>query len=104
LIDRHGPIEAFPADVLGEKQDMALLFKKLATLRTDAPLFADAEELRWRGPTSAFAGTAAAIQDPRLLARSRAAADKSAPAATQAEADARSSVNKVISGGTLKRT
>ena len=33
----------------------ALLFKQLATLRTDAPLFERVEELRWRGPTAAFA-------------------------------------------------
>ena len=35
-------------------REHALLFKKLATLRTDAPLFADVDELRWRGPTDVF--------------------------------------------------
>jgi 5'-3' exonuclease len=48
---------------------MALLFKDLATLRTDAALFGDVDELRWRGPTRAFAQHAARIGDPRLMER-----------------------------------
>ena len=56
LINRYGPIEDFPPEVLGEHRELALLFKKLATLRTDAPLFDDVDELRWRGPTDAFRG------------------------------------------------
>lgn len=48
LISRHGPIESFPPEVLGDQLDAALLFKRLATLRTDATLFDDVEELRWR--------------------------------------------------------
>src|SRR5215204_5540493 len=39
LLKRHGAIENFPPVVLGERQQQALLFKDLATLRTDAPLF-----------------------------------------------------------------
>jgi 5'-3' exonuclease len=73
LINRHGPIEEFPPDVLGERQQKALLFKRLATLRTDAALFRDVEELRWRGATDAFAAMAAEIGDERLLARARSA-------------------------------
>ena len=46
LIQRHGPIELFPPDVLGDQLPQALLFKRLATLRTDAPLFADVDKLR----------------------------------------------------------
>src|SRR5215831_9498442 len=38
LLNRHGPIEAFPGEILGDKRDLALLFKRLATLKTDAPL------------------------------------------------------------------
>jgi 5'-3' exonuclease len=72
LINEHGPIENFPATVLGEHRDLALLFKNLATLRTDAPLFRDVDELRWRGPTKAFSG------DARLLARARNALNRSA--------------------------
>jgi 5'-3' exonuclease len=69
LLNRHGPIEAFPPNVLGEQRERALLFKDLATLRTDAPLFADVEELRWRGPTDGFATWAGRIDDKRLLKR-----------------------------------
>ena len=69
LIARFGRIEDFPADVLGGRRDLALLFKKLATLRTDAALFTDVDELRWHGPTERFSACAARIGDPRLLAR-----------------------------------
>src|SRR3989475_8237925 len=48
--NRHGVIEDFPPAVLGESRDLALLFKNLATLRTDTPLFRSVDELRWRGP------------------------------------------------------
>jgi len=69
LINRYGGIEEFPPEVLGEARDLALLFKRLATLRTDSPLFADVDELRWRGATSAFAGVAGTIGDARLTTR-----------------------------------
>src|SRR3954471_18233972 len=50
---RYGPLEQFPESVLdGERRVHALLFKKLATLRTDAPLFANVDEIEWRGPTA----------------------------------------------------
>ena len=80
LIARHGPIEAFPPGVLGDRQDLALRFKDLATLRSDAPLFSDVEALRWRGPNGAFAETAARLGDSGLVDRARRAAD-SAPGA-----------------------
>jgi 5'-3' exonuclease len=54
LLNLHGPIESFPANILREQRELALLFKKLATLRTDAPLFKKVETLRWRGATPAF--------------------------------------------------
>ena len=69
LVRQHGPIENFPPAVLGERREQALLFKKLATLRTDARLFGDVEELRWRGPTPAFSELAARLGDARLLPR-----------------------------------
>jgi 5'-3' exonuclease len=69
LIKRHGAIERFPPTVLGERQELALLFKQLATLRTDAPLFASVEEMRWRGPTADFADFAQRSGDARLLDR-----------------------------------
>lgn len=76
LLNRHGPIEAFPPGVLGDGVDRARLFKRLATLRTDATLFADVDELRWRGPTEAFAAWTRTIDAPRLLDRSLAAQAK----------------------------
>jgi 5'-3' exonuclease len=70
LIGRYGPIEAFPPEVLGANRELALLFKDLATLRTNEPLFQDVDELRWRGPTDAFEA------EPRLMARVAAARAK----------------------------
>ena len=71
LLNEHGALETFPPNVLGDKGADALLFKKLATLRTDAPLFQDVQELRWGGPTPAFAAWSERIGAPRLLERSR---------------------------------
>ena len=76
LITRHGPIENFPAGILGAQHADALLFKTLATLRADAPLFASLEELHWRGPTPAFESLAGSMGADRLLARVLAAADR----------------------------
>ena len=69
LLSQHGPIEAFPDSVLGAERERALLFKKLATLRDDAPLFRDVDELRWVGPTDGFAAYAERIGDDRLFDR-----------------------------------
>jgi 5'-3' exonuclease len=69
LLNQHGPIDDFPATVLGDSRDRALLFKDLATLRTDAPLFRDVDELEWRGPTDAFAVCAQRLGDARLPQR-----------------------------------
>jgi 5'-3' exonuclease len=70
LLNRYGPIESFPAETLGDQRDQAMLFKTLATLRTDALLFKDVDELEWKGATPAFEEWAAKIDDKRLLARS----------------------------------
>jgi 5'-3' exonuclease len=71
LVRQYGALEDFPLQVLaGERRTLALLFKDLATLRSDAPLFADVEKLRWRGPTDAFEAWAAKIGDAKLLPRS----------------------------------
>jgi 5'-3' exonuclease len=51
LIARHGHLEDFPPTVLGAARDDALLFKRLATLVTDAPLFDDVDALRARLPS-----------------------------------------------------
>ncbi|MEO8575622.1 MAG: 5'-3' exonuclease H3TH domain-containing protein [Gemmatimonadales bacterium] len=66
LIERHGHIEQFPAEVIGDKRERALLFKDLATLRTDAPLFTNIDELRWTGPLDGFDAVAEKLGDPRL--------------------------------------
>jgi len=72
LINRYGPIEKFGPDVLNEQnRALALLFKDLATLRTDAPLFKDVDELEWRGSTPEFAEVAEKIGSARLLTRVR---------------------------------
>jgi hypothetical protein len=55
--------------VLGDRRELALLFKDLATLRTDARLFRDVDELRWRGPTNRFAAFAERMGQPRILER-----------------------------------
>ncbi|HZG22929.1 MAG TPA: 5'-3' exonuclease H3TH domain-containing protein [Chitinophagaceae bacterium] len=74
LLNQYGPIEDFPKVVLAQQREQALLFKRLATLRTDEPLFSDVGELQWHGPTPAFADFAAKIDTPALLKRVNAAA------------------------------
>ena len=69
LLNQYGPIERFPSTVLGPQRELARLFKKLATLRSDAPLFRDVDELKWRGPTSAFASWTERMEVPRMLDR-----------------------------------
>ncbi|MGH7873182.1 MAG: 5'-3' exonuclease [Candidatus Binatia bacterium] len=73
LLNKHGVIEDFPPAVLGDKRELALLFKNLATLRTDARLFRNVNELRWRGPTDAFAACVERLGDARPLQRCLAA-------------------------------
>ncbi|HLH00765.1 MAG TPA: 5'-3' exonuclease H3TH domain-containing protein [Bryobacteraceae bacterium] len=71
VLARFGYLEAIPPDsrewhvdvanagalaaTLNNQRDRALLFRTLATLRTDIPLFGSVDELRWSGPTPAFA-------------------------------------------------
>jgi len=73
LLKQHGPIESFPPEVLGARREEALLFKDLATLRTDASLFRDVDALEWRGPTKAFASWRERLGE-RLIERSAKAA------------------------------
>jgi 5'-3' exonuclease len=54
LLNQYGPVESLPPTVLGPNRELALLFKDLATLRTDAPLFEEVEQLRWVGPAVAW--------------------------------------------------
>jgi 5'-3' exonuclease len=85
VLRRFAHIEAIPVDgaewrvdvlgtsrlarVLNEQRDLALLFRTLATLQTDAALFESVDELRWRGPTADFAKFAEAIAAPELVRR-----------------------------------
>ena len=77
VLARFGHIEAIPEDwhtwgvnatnpsalsqTLAKERDRALLFRTLATLRTDVPVFASVDELEWKGPTDAFAPLAATM-------------------------------------------
>jgi 5'-3' exonuclease len=92
VLSRYGHFEAIPKDwrewrvnavnpgalayTLFNEFDSALLFRKLATLRTDIPLFDSVDQLRWKGPTDAFEPLAARldgkVQGSKLLAASAA--------------------------------
>jgi 5'-3' exonuclease len=81
VLARFGHLEAIPADwrdwhvnatgasaladTLARQRDQAYLFRTLATLRSDIPLFDSVEELRWRGPTPAFAAVEARLKAAR---------------------------------------
>jgi len=54
----------------------ALLFRKLATLRVDAPVFDTVEGLRWRGPRPGFDEYCRRMKAPDLLRRAAAAASR----------------------------
>jgi 5'-3' exonuclease len=72
LINRYGPLEKFPATALNdENRKFALLFKDLATLRTDEPLFKRVDELEWRGTTPEFAAVAEQMGNASLVKRVR---------------------------------
>ena len=70
-LNRYGSIEAMPRNALNGDVALALLFKRLATLRTDFKPFNDVDELLWRGPTDAFAAWAEAAGASTLLQRCR---------------------------------
>lgn len=69
LLSRYGRIEDFPPEVLGEQRRSALLFKKLATLRTDAMLYDSVDELQWHGPAADFASVCERFALPDVCAR-----------------------------------
>ena len=62
------------AETLHRERDRALLFRTLATLRTDITLFEDVDQLRWNGPTPAFAAIAARLD--AAIAQSRRPVDR----------------------------
>jgi len=85
VLSRFMHIESIPADggewranvagsgrlaaTLNEQRELALLFRTLATLRSDAELFDDVDALRWRGPTPYFAAYVERIGAPELVGR-----------------------------------
>ena len=73
LLNAHGPIESFPEEVLGGRRERALLFKDLAVLRSQEPLFDRVDELAWTGPTAALETWADRMGDEGLVCRAEAA-------------------------------
>jgi len=74
MLNQYGPIEDFPKKLLATNRDQALLFKRLATLRTDAKLFVNVDELRWRGPAASFKKLTEKMKDSKLWDRAKEAA------------------------------
>lgn len=58
------------ADTLCREFDRALLFRTLATLRSDIDLFANVDELKWKGPNPEFDEIAARLDQARTERRS----------------------------------
>ena len=83
VLARYGHLESIPADwrtwgvnaaspaalaqTLARERDRAFLFRRLATLRTDIPLFESVDELQWHGPTPAFPELAARLDTARTV-------------------------------------
>lgn len=76
LLNRYGPIESFPGNILTGQKNMAILFKKLATLRTDAVLFNDPVQLKWSGPVEGFDKFSEMIESPKLFIKAQALSEK----------------------------
>jgi 5'-3' exonuclease len=82
VLSRFGRLEAIPPNVLdwqvsisnlknlsevfNSKRDMAFLFRDLATLRTDLPLFASVDDLLWTGPTPDFPSMAGRLDKAKF--------------------------------------
>ena len=87
VLGRYGHLEEIPASAaewdvsvrgaarlsaaLEADRERAMLFRTLATLRTDAPLFTAVDELRWRGPTPRFESVAEDLGTVALWQRAR---------------------------------
>ena len=59
LLTAYGSIENVPPERFGEQRELAFLFRQLARLRTDIPLFDSVDALEWQGVSSEFAALAA---------------------------------------------
>jgi 5'-3' exonuclease len=64
------------ARALFESWEEALLFRKLATLRLDAPVFEFIDDIRWTGPRDGFAAYCRAMRAPDLFSRAESARSK----------------------------
>ncbi len=73
-VPRAAPLAA----TLREQRDLALLFRELATLRTNIEVFDDIEEVRWRGPVEGFRRLAEDLHAPELASRAAALAESRA--------------------------
>src|SRR4029077_11492193 len=62
------------AKTLADNRKLAMLFKDLATLRDDAPLFGNVDELEWSGPDAGFDDAAALIDGQEVQTRAAALA------------------------------
>ena len=74
------------ATTLAEQRERARLFRELATLRADAPIGADVDGLRWRGPRADFAAWSERLGTPRLHERAMTLATARAAEATERQA------------------
>lgn len=86
VLSRFGRLEAIPPDVrdwqvnvsnakclsevLNSQRGLAFLFRDIATLRTDLPLFASVDDLLWKGPTPAFAPIADRLDKAKFSKKS----------------------------------
>ena len=59
------------AATLADQHETALLFRVLATLRTDAPVGESVDDWRWMGPRPGFAEWAARMGDPLMAERAK---------------------------------
>jgi len=81
VLAKFGHLESIPADwrewhvnaanasalayTLSRERDQAMLFRRLATLRTDIELFYDVDQLRWNGPAEGFTAIAARLDSAK---------------------------------------
>lgn len=92
VLARYGHLEDIPTDpadwdvtvrgaaklgtTLREQFDDALLFRLIATIRTDAPTIDEVDELRWAGPKPGLSEVAARLEADSLVPRAQQLADQ----------------------------
>lgn len=101
LLAKFGHLESIPADfrdwqvsvsgaatlasTLAANLELAKLFRTLATLRTDIPLFDDVDQLRWTGPAAHFDALAKKLDAAKTTASRRFPRSRRTPSAPEAE-------------------